>query len=101
MVMHNGYPRLDRTLYDALQLQLGPHLHASPHAQPVVLAAAVVFWHPHLHVAPAQFAHAHFLVLLVMIFPLSGHFVSWPKTVSHQTTLPVLNETAVVLEQIG
>ncbi len=43
-------------IYEALQLQFGPQLQASPHSQPVRFFA-LASWQPHLQVAPAQDAH--------------------------------------------
>ena len=45
--------------HERLQVQAGPHLQASPHAQPVVVGSALGLWHPHWQAAPAQDLQEH------------------------------------------
>jgi len=52
-----------------LQVQAGPHLQASPQAQPVFADSALGLWHPHWQAAPPQDLHEHCVELDMVCFP--------------------------------
>jgi hypothetical protein len=52
-----------------LQVQAGPHLHASPHAQRVFAGFTSGRWHPHWHAAPGQDLQEHWVELDMVCFP--------------------------------
>ena len=50
-------------------MQAGPHLQASPQAQPVFADSALGLWHPHWQAAPPQDLHEHCVELDMVCFP--------------------------------
>jgi hypothetical protein len=56
-------------VYERLQVQAGPHLQASPHAQPVFADSALGLWHPHWQAAPGQDLQEHWVELDMVCFP--------------------------------
>jgi len=56
--------------HERLQVQAGPHLQASPHAQPVFAGSALGRWHPHWQAAPGQDLQEHWVELDMVCFPL-------------------------------
>jgi hypothetical protein len=50
-------------VHERLQVQAGPHLQASPHAQPVFADSALGLWHPHWQAAPGQDLPEHWVEL--------------------------------------
>lgn len=68
-----GFERTIRDIvsavYEDLQLQEGPHLQASPHAQPAFDGSAFGLWHPHSQAAPGQDLQEHWVELVMICFP--------------------------------
>jgi len=56
-------------VHERLQAQAGPHLQASPHAQPVFADSALGLSHPHWQAAPGQDLQEHWVELDMVCFP--------------------------------
>lgn len=56
-------------VHERLQVQAGPHLQASPHAQPVFADSVLGLWHPHWQAAPGQDLQEHWVESDMVCFP--------------------------------
>jgi hypothetical protein len=55
--------------YERLQLQEGPHVQASPHAQAAFGGSAFGVWHPNWQDAPGHDLQEHWVELDMVCFP--------------------------------